>query len=87
MEAIPIVEYWGAQAANERSRQHVLKLLELRLQPEDAVAFKPALDRIENAQQLEALFEAAALADSVADFQKVLDATSNGAGNGAAEQR
>ena len=86
MEAIPIVEYWGAQAANERSRQHVLKLLELRLQPEDAGAFKPALERIENAQQLEALFEAAALADSVADFQKVLDATSDGAGNGAAGQ-
>ena len=86
MEAIPIVEYWGAQAANERSRQHVLKLLELRLQPDVADAFKPALERIENAQQLEALFEAAALADSVADFQKVLDATSNGAGNGAAGQ-
>ena len=86
MEAIPIVEYWGAQAANERSRQHVLKLLELRLQPEGAGAFKPALDRIENAQQLEALFEAAALADSVADFQKVLDATSDGTGNGAAGQ-
>ena len=86
MEAIPIVEYWGAQAANERSRQHVLKLLELRLQPEGAGAFKPALERIENAQQLAALFEAAALADSVADFQKVLDATSNGAGNGAAGQ-
>ena len=87
MEAIPIVEYWGAQAANERSREHILELLELRLHPDVAVAFKPALERIENAQQLEALFEAAALADSVADFQKVLDATSNGAGNGAAEQR
>ena len=86
MEAIPIVEYWGAQAANERSRQHVLKLLELRLQPDVAVTFKPALERIENAQQLEVLFEAAALADSVADFQKVLDATNNGAGNGAAGQ-
>ena len=86
MEAIPIVEYWGAQAANERSRQHVLELLELRLQPEVAGAFKPALERIENAQRLAELVRAAALADSVADFQKVLDATSNGAGNGAAGQ-
>ena len=86
MEAIPIVEYWGAQAANERSRQHVLKLLELRLQPDVADAFKPALARIENAQRLDELVCAAALADSVADFQKVLDATSNGTGNGAAGQ-
>ena len=86
MEAIPIVEYWGAQAANERSRQHVLELLELRLQPDVAVTFKPALERIENAQRLTELVRAAALADSVADFQKVLDATNNGAGNGAAGQ-
>ena len=86
MEAIPIVEYWGAQAIRDTRREDILKLLELRLQPEVAGAFKPALDRIENAQRLEELFEAAALADSVADFQKVLDATSDGAGNGAAGQ-
>ena len=86
MEVAPIVEYLGAHAANERSRQHVLKLLELRLQPDVAVAFKPALERIENAQQLDELVCAAAMADSVADFQKVLDATSDGAGNGAAGQ-
>ncbi len=86
MEAIPIVEYWGAQAANERSREHILELLEARLDPDVAVAFKPALESIENAQLLAELVRAAALADSVADFQKVLDATSDGAGNGAAGQ-
>ena len=86
MEVIPIVEHLAGHAIRDTRREDILKLLELRLQPEVAGAFKPTLDSIENAQQLEALFEAAALADSVADFQKVLDATSNGAGNGAAGQ-
>ena len=86
MEAIPIVEYWGAQAANERARKDILNVLGARLQPDVADAFKPALDSIENVQRLDELVRAAALADSVADFQKVLDATNNGTGNGAAGQ-
>ena len=86
MEAIPIVEYWGAQAIRDTRREDILKVLEARLHPDVAVAFKPALESIENAQRLDELVRAAALADSVADFQKVLDATSNGTGNGAAGQ-
>ena len=86
MDVAPIVEHLAGHAIRDTRREDILRLLELRLQPDVAGAFKPALALIENAQQLEALFEAAALADSVADFQKVLDATSNGAGNGAAGQ-
>ena len=86
MEAIPIVEYWGAQAIRDTRREDILKVLEARLHPEVAGAFKPALEAIENVQRLDELVRAAALADSVADFQKVLDATSNGTGNGAAGQ-
>ena len=86
MEAIPIVEYWGAQAANERSRQHILKLLGARLDPDVAVAFKPALESIENTQRLEALFDASLRIDSVEEFRHLLETTRDGAGNGAAGQ-
>ncbi len=86
MDVAPIVEHLAGHAIRDTRREDILRLLELRLQPDVAGAFKPALALIENAQRLEALFEAAALADSVADFQKVLDATSDGAGNGAAGQ-
>ena len=86
MEAIPIVEYWGAQAANERSREHILTALEVRLDPDVASAFKPALESIENAQRLKALFDAALRIDSVEEFRHLLETTRDGAGNGAAGQ-
>ena len=87
MDVAPIVEYLGAHAANERSREHILTALEVRLDPDVAVAFKPALESIENAQRLKALFDAALRIDSVEEFRHLLDATRDGAGNGAAEQR
>ena len=87
MDVAPIVEYLGAHAANERSREHILTALEVRLDPDVAVAFKPALESIENAQRLKALFDAALRIDSVEEFRHLLDATSDGAVNGAAEQR
>ena len=86
MDVAPIVEYLGAHAANERARDYILKALGARLQPDVAGAFKPALESIENAQQLEALFDASLRIDSVEEFRHLLDATSNGAGNGAAGQ-
>ena len=87
MDVAPIVEYLGAQAANERSREYILKVLGARLQLDVADAFKPALDSIEDAQRLDQLFDAAILIDSVADFQKVLAASGDDAANGAAGQR
>ena len=77
MNAAPIVQYVGAQAANERAREFILKLLAARLQPEAASTFKPVLDTIENAQRLEALFDAAIEIDSVEEFRQVLEANGN----------
>ncbi len=77
MNAAPIVQYVGAQAANERSREHILKLLAARLRPEAASTFKPVLDTIENTQRLEALFDAAIEIDSVEEFRQVLEANGN----------
>ena len=77
MNAAPIVQYVGAQAANERAREFILKLLAARLRPEAASTFKPVLDTIENAQQLEALFDAAIEIDSVEEFRQVLEANGN----------
>ena len=86
MEAIPIVEYWGAQAIRDTRREDILKVLEARLHPDVADVFKPALESIENTQRLEALFDASLRIDSVEEFQHLLDTTSDGAGNGAAGQ-
>ena len=77
MKVAPIVQYVGAQAANERARKNILKVLEVRLQPAATQAFKPTLDAIENAQQLEALLCAAALAESIEEFRQVLEANGN----------
>lgn len=77
MNAAPIVQYVGAQAANERAREDILKVLEVRLHPTATHAFKSTLDTIENAQQLEALLCAAALADSVEEFRQFLEANGN----------
>ena len=87
MDVAPIVEYLGAQAIRDTRRDCILEVLGARLHPDVASVFKPALDRIENVQRLEELICAAALADSVADFQKVLAASGDDAANGAAGQR
>ena len=77
MNVAPIVQYVGAQAANERSREHILKVLAARLQPEAASTFKPVLDAIEDAQRLEVLFDTAIEIDSVEEFRQVLEASGN----------
>ena len=77
MNAAPIVQYVGAQAANERAREYILKVLEIRLQPEVARTLKPTLDAIENAQRLDELFEAAIEINSVEEFRQVLEANGN----------
>ena len=87
MEVMPIVEYWAGHAIRDTRRDCILKVLEVRLHPSVALAFKPALDSIENTQQLEALFDAAIRIDSLEEFRHLLEMPSDGAGNGAAEQR
>ena len=74
MHEIPIVQYWTEQATNERSRANILRVLELRLHPDASRDFQSTLDTVDDAQGLDELLRAAALADSVEDFQRVLDA-------------
>ena len=78
MHEIPIVQYWTEQATAEarrqNSREYILKVLELRLHPDASRDFQATLDTVDDAQGLDALLRAAALADSVADFQRALDA-------------
>ena len=73
MHEIPIVQYWTEQATNERSRANILRVLEVRLHPDATHDFQPTLDTVDDAQGLDELLRAAALADSVEDFQRVLD--------------
>ena len=87
MDVAPIVEYLCGDVIRDTRRDYILKVLGARLHPDVASVFKPALKRIENGQRLDELICAAALADSVADFQKVLAASGDDAANGAAGQR
>ena len=86
MDVAPIVEHLAGHAIRDTRREDILKVLEVRLHPSVALAFKPALDSIENTQQLEALFDAAIRIDSLEEFRRLLAASSDSAGNGAAGQ-
>ena len=77
MHESDLYQYMGAQAIREARREDILQVLEIRLQPEAAQRFKPGLERIDNQEHLTELHRAAILADSLDDFQKVLDAHSN----------
>ena len=78
MHEIPIVQYWTeqatAEARREKSRANILEVLELRLHPDATRDFQSTLDTVDDAQGLDELLRAAVLADSVEDFQRVLDA-------------
>ena len=78
MHEIPIVQYWTeqatAEARREKSRESILRVLEVRLHPDATRDFQSTLDTVDDAQGLDELLDAAALADSVEDFQRVLDA-------------
>ena len=74
MHEIPILQYFREEAVRETSREHILEVLEFRLQPDAALAFKPALEAIDDLQRLDQLFSAAIRSDSVEDFQRALDA-------------
>ena len=74
MHEIPIVQYWTEQATNERAREYILKVLELRLHPDIARVFQPTLEAIDDSQRLDELHHAAVVADSVEDFRRALAA-------------
>ena len=76
-----IIEYWTEKATaearqqgiRERALEDILEVLALRLQPDAARTFKPALEAIDDLQRLKQLFRAAILADSLEDFQQALE--------------
>ena len=72
-----ILEYWAGQTARESARKHIFEALALRLRPDTANTFKPALDAIDDLQHLEQLHRAAVLAENVEDFRQALEANEN----------
>ena len=80
MQQPNIIEYWTekatAEARQQNTREHILEVLTLRLQPDTANLFKPALEAIDDNQRLKQLHRAAILAESAEDFQRALE--SNG---------
>ena len=81
MQQPSIIEYWTEQArqqsALESARKYIFEALALRLQPETAHTFKPALDAIDDLQHLEQLHRAAILAENVEDFRRALETNAN----------
>ncbi len=77
-----IIEYWTEKATAEARQQsarkstleNIFEVLELRLQPDAAQTFKPALDAIDDVQRLKQLHRAAILAENVEDFRQALEA-------------
>ena len=65
------------QGEKESSRKHIFEVLTLRFPSEAVLHFKPALEKIDDLQRLEALFRAAILADTPEDFQKALAENGN----------
>ena len=87
MEIAPIVEYLCGHAIKDTLRECILKVLEVRLHPNVADAFKPVLGSIEDLKWLEELFEGALKIHSVEEFRHLLQAGGYGVENGAAGQR
>ncbi len=80
-----IIEYWTEKATaeahqqgvRERALEDILEALALRLQPDAARTFKPALEAIDDLQRLKQLHRAAILADSPEDFRQALESNGN----------
>jgi hypothetical protein len=64
------------QGVKTRALEDILEVLELRLQPDSAHAFKPELETIDDLDRLKQLHRAAVLAETPEDFRKALE--SNG---------
>ena len=87
MQQSNIIEYWTEKATaeahqqglqqgvKERALEDILEVLELRLQPDAARIFKPALEAIDDSQRLKQLFRAAILAENAEDFRQALESS------------
>lgn len=82
-----IIEYWTEKATAEAHQQgiqqgakeDILEALALRLQPDAARTFKPALEAIDDLERLKQLFRAAILANSMEDFRQALESNESSA--------
>jgi hypothetical protein len=70
--SIAIIESW--LRSQQSPSEPVLEALTLRFGADTAQTFKPVLDAIDDLQRLEQLFDAAVLAENVADFRQALEA-------------
>ncbi len=81
MQQPSIVEYVAPQAreqgARETTRENILEILAIRLQPDAAETFKPTLEAIDDLQRLKRLHRAAILAESPEDFTQALNENAN----------
>ena len=85
MQQPSIVEYVAPQAreqgiqqgAQEATRENILEILAIRLQPNAAETFKPTLEAIGDLQRLKQLHRAAILAESPEDFTQALNENAN----------
>ena len=81
MQQPSIVEYVAPQAreqgAQETTRENILEILAIRLQPDAAETFKPMLEAIDDLQRLKRLHRAAILAESPEDFTQALNENAN----------
>ena len=81
MQQPSIVEYVAPQAreqgAQETTRENILEILAIRLQPDAAETFKPTLEAIDDLQRLKRLHRAAILAESPEDFTQALNENAN----------
>ena len=81
MQQPSIVEYVAPQAreqgiqqgAQEATRENILEILAIRLQPDVAETFKPTLEAIDDLQRLKQLFRTAIQVESPEDFTQALN--------------
>ena len=65
------------QGARETTRENILEILAIRLQPDAAETFKPTLEAIDDLQRLKQLHRAAILAETPEDFTQALNENDN----------
>ena len=75
MYELDIIRHLTEKAVAATLQEGIFDVLTLRLQSDAALRFKPALEQIDDPQQLAALLRAAALANTPEDFEQVLEET------------
>ena len=77
MYELDIIRHLTEKAAKENALKYIFEVLTLRLQPDTALRFKPALEEIDDLERLDVLLRAAVLANTPEDFEQVLEENGN----------